>query len=275
MNNAKMYKTTSNRSQNFSYRFSIKTGYINFFLVVFLFFGVFFTSSAQERIVVIDAGHGGKDPGTLGQNSKEKDIALSIALKVGNYLSNNTEKIKVIYTRKTDTFIPLYQRARIANRAKADLFISIHVNWIANKSIVGTETYVMELHKSDKNLEIVKTENSVILYEKNYKNQYFGFEPDSPETYIVLSLYQNAFIDMSLNLAEKIQQQFSEKANRGSLGVKQAPFLVLWQTTMPSVLTEVGFISNKEEEIYLNTQYGQDLIASAIYRAIKDYFNEY
>lgn len=240
-------------------------------IIVSLSFNV---EAQRKRIVVIDAGHGGKDPGASGKSVKEKDIVLSIALKVGKYLQQNVKNIKVIYTRKTDVFIPLDKRAKIANDNKADLFVSIHANSTNSKNVTGTETYVMGLHKSEDNLEVAVHENSAVLYENNYKTKYAGYEPNSPETYIVMSLYQNAYLDMSLNLAEKVEQEFKNRAKRKDLGVKQAGFLVLWKTTMPSILIEVGFISNRNEELYLASQYGQELIASAIYRAIRDYLNK-
>lgn len=240
------------------------------FLTVFLIIKTFLFC---QNVVVIDPGHGGKDPGAIGRRSQEKEIALEIALKVGNYLSA-LDDTKIIFTRKTDVFVPLHERAKIANDNNADLFVSIHVNATKNRNVSGTETYVMGLHKSSDNLEIAKIENSSILYEENYEEQYSGYDPDSPETYIVLNLYQNAYLDMSLDLAEKLQYQFREKARRRDLGVKQAGFLVLWQTTMPSVLIEVGFMSNGTEEMYLNSKYGQEIIASAIFRAIRDYLNE-
>lgn len=241
-------------------------------LISFLFLNL--VLFPQKHLVVIDAGHGGKDPGSIGSRVKEKDITLSIALKVGDYLKANVKNVDVAYTRKTDTLIALSDRAKIANKLEADLFVSIHANSVSNKAVYGTETYVMGLHKSNDNLEIAKLENAVILYEKDYKNEYSGFDPNSTESYIVLNLYQNAYLDMSLKLAEKVQKQFKDRAGRKDLGVKQAGFLVLWQTTMPCVLIEVGFISNKSEETFLMSQYGQDIIASAIYRAIRDYLNE-
>ncbi len=245
------------------------------FLLLFCVLISFNSVQAQKkRVVVIDAGHGGKDPGAQGRRSNEKDLTLSIALKVGKYLQQNVKNLKVIYTRKTDVFIPLDKRAEIANKNKADLFVSIHVNSTKDRSVIGTETYVMGLNKSKDNLEVAVKENSAVLYEKNYKDKYSGYEPNSPESYIVMSLYQNAYLDMSLNLAEKVQTEYEQRAKRKNLGVKQAGFLVLWKTTMPSILTEVGFISNRNEERYLNSQYGQDIIASAIYRAIRDYLKE-
>lgn len=226
---------------------------------------------SQKKIVVLDAGHGGKDPGAMKQGLNEKDITLPIALKVGKYLSQNMSNVKVIYTRTTDQFVELSKRAQIANDNKADLFISIHVNSTGSSKVQGATTYVMGLHKSQDNLEVAMVENSSILYEKDYLKTYQGFDPKSSEAYIIFNLYQNAYLDMSLKLAEDIQKQFRDKAKRIDLGVKQAGFLVLWQTTMPSVLIEVGFLSNKNEATYLNSEYGQDLIASGIYRAIKQY----
>lgn len=243
------------------------------FLIIVLLLN-FYCLNSQNYTVVIDAGHGGKDPGAIGRKSKEKNITLSLALKVGDYLTNYTDNINVVYTRKTDVFVPLTERAKIANDTNANLFVSIHVNAVSNKNIQGTETYVMGLHKSDDNIEVAKLENSAIFYEKDYQNNYGGYDPNSPTTYIVLNLFQNAYLDMSLTLADKLQTQFRDRARRKDLGVKQAGFLVLWQTTMPSVLIEVGFISNGAEEIYLNSIYGQEIIASAIFRAIRDYFNE-
>lgn len=225
--------------------------------------------------VVIDAGHGGKDPGSLGKKAKEKDISLSIALKVGEYIKTYLSDVKVVYTRTTDKFIPLHERARIANDSDADVFLSIHCNSTLphKKHINGTETYVMGLHRADDNLLVAKRENEVILLEDNYKSQYGGYDPNSPEGHIMLSMYQNAYLSQSILLAEKIEGQFKNKANRNSRGVKQAGFMVLRATTMPSVLIETGFLSNSTEEAYLSTDKGQVYIASAIYRAFKDYKN--
>jgi N-acetylmuramoyl-L-alanine amidase len=248
-------------------------------IYIILFFAIIFATnfcfSQTQKIVVIDAGHGGKDPGAQGRTSNEKDITLAIALKVGEYLKKYTDNIKVVYTRTSDVFIPLDERAEIANKKKADLFVSIHVNSTTKSYVTGTETYVMGLHKSQDNLDVAVKENSAIFYEDNYKKKYEGYSPDDPATYIVMNLYQNAYLDWSLDLAQEIQTQFRERAKRKDLGVRQAGFLVLWKTTMPSVLIEVGFISNRNEEIYLNSQYGQEIIASAIYRAIKNYFNNH
>ncbi|PIQ14656.1 MAG: hypothetical protein COW67_12625 [Flavobacteriales bacterium CG18_big_fil_WC_8_21_14_2_50_32_9] len=225
------------------------------------------------KTVVIDAGHGGKDGGCVGEYSNEKNIALSISLKLGAYIEENFKDVKVVYTRKTDVFVELSERAKIANDAKADLFICIHVN-AGSATAIGTETYVMGLHVSEANLRVAKRENSSILYEDDYATRYENFDPNSPESYIAITLRQNAFIDQSLNFAAKVQQQFKDKVGRMDRGVKQAGFLVLHQTNMPSVLIETGFLSNKEEEKFLNSPINQDYMASAIYRAFKDYKHE-
>lgn len=223
------------------------------------------------RTVVIDAGHGGKDPGALGSYAKEKDVVLAIALKTGKYIEEKFPDVKVIYTRDSDVFIGLHERTQIANKANADLFISIHANSNPNTAALGAETYVMGLHKSQENLEVAKKENSAIVLEDNYKTRYEGFDPNNVESYIILSLMQNTYLDQSLNAASLIQTQFRDRANRKDRGVKQAGFLVLWETTMPSVLVEVGFLSNIEEEKYLASESGQDYLASAIFRAFRDY----
>ncbi|MEO7989124.1 MAG: N-acetylmuramoyl-L-alanine amidase [Chryseolinea sp.] len=229
---------------------------------------------SKLNVVVIDAGHGGHDPGTKGKLTKEKDVALKIALKVGAYIEKNIPSVKVIYTRKDDRYLALDERAAIANKAKADLFICIHVNANPNTKAYGTETYVMGHHKDEGNLDVAKRENSVILMDENYEERYEGFDPKSPESYILFSLTQSAYQESSLKLAQKIEDQFKSKIGRLSRGVKQAGFLVLWKTTMPGVYVETGFLSNTAEEKFLNSDEGQDLIASGIYRAFKDYKSE-
>ncbi len=226
--------------------------------------------------VIIDAGHGGKDPGTHGVSSREKDVALKIARELGRIIKEYLKDVKVIYTRSNDTFIELEQRANIANKAGADVFISIHCNAVPRNTekIYGTETYVMGLHTSKANFEVAKRENSVILMEKNNEEVYEGFDPNSPDSYILFSLYQNAHLENSLNLAQKVEQQFKTRVGRNSRGVKQAGFLVLYRTSMPSVLVEVGYLTNKKEEKYLNDPLGQTYIASGIFRAFRDYKNE-
>ncbi len=229
---------------------------------------------SKLNVVVIDAGHGGHDPGTKGKLAKEKDVALKIALKVGAYIEKNIPSVKVIYTRKDDRYLALDERAAIANKAKADLFICIHVNANPNTKAFGTETYVMGHHKDEGNLDVAKRENSVILMDENYEERYEGFDPKSPESYILFSLTQSAYQESSLKLAQKIEDQFKSKIGRVSRGVKQAGFLVLWKTTMPGVYVETGFLSNTAEEKFLNSDEGQDLIASGIYRAFKEYKSE-
>jgi N-acetylmuramoyl-L-alanine amidase len=230
------------------------------------FFGV--------KTVCIDAGHGGHDGGCQGPNSQEKHVALAIALKLGKHIEENFPDVKVVYTRKTDVYLKLYERAAVANKANADLFICIHANAAENKSALGTETFVMGLHKTEANLKVAKRENSAILLEDDYKTNYSDFDPNSPESYIVLTMTQNAFIDQSLSFAAKIQRQFTDRVGRKNRGVKQAGFLVLHQTSMPSVLIETGFLTNAEEEKFLISNIGQDYMASAIYRAFKEYKKE-
>lgn len=226
---------------------------------------------SKVDVIVIDAGHGGHDPGTSGKSLKEKDVALKIALKLGAYIEKNVTDVKVIYTRKTDRYLSLDERAEIANKNKADLFICIHANSLPGAPAKGTETYVMGLHKDNSNFEVAKRENSVILMDENYEERYEGFDPKSPESYILFALNQSAYQESSLRFAAKIENQFKTKAGRSSRGVKQAGFMVLWKTTMPSVLIETGFLSNALEEKFLGSDSGQDLIASGIYRAFKEY----
>jgi len=230
-------------------------------------------NAVKIKTVVIDAGHGGKDSGALGSKTKEKDIALKIALKVGDYIKTYIPSVKVVYTRKTDKFIPLYERAEIANNYKADVFISIHCNALPKKKkyIAGTETYVMGLHTAEENLLVAKRENQVVLLENDYAKRYDGFDPNSPEAHIMLSMYQNAHLEQSILLAQKVEAQFKTRAKRASRGVKQAGFVVLKATSMPSILVETGFLSNQGEETYLNSEKGQVYLASAIYRAFKEY----
>jgi len=225
----------------------------------------------QVKKVVIDAGHGGHDPGTRGKYSKEKEIALKIALELGTTIEKHLKDVEVIYTRDSDKFVDLDKRAEIANKSNADLFISLHCNAVSRKDIHGTETYVMGTHKTRSNLEVAKRENSVILLEEDYQDRYEGFDPKSPESHILFELYQNAHIENSLNLAASIENQFKTRAGRHSRGVKQAGFWVLWRTSMPAVLVETGYLSNPSEEKDLNDEVQQSYIASAIFRAIRDY----
>ena len=247
-------------------------------LAMTIFANVADAQSAKGKglnVVVIDPGHGGKDPGAIGKTAKEKDIVLSVALKLGKLIKKNYPNVKVIYTRSTDVFIELNERANIANRNNADLFISIHVNSVdGSTSTNGTETFVMGLHKNDANLAVAKRENSVILQEDNYSSKYDGFDPNDPESNIIFSLFQNAYSDQSLLLAASIEEEF-KTLKRYDRGVKQAGFLVLWKTAMPSVLTELGFISNPDEEQYLKSDAGQNELAISIYNAFAKYKSQY
>lgn len=223
------------------------------------------------KTVVIDAGHGGKDPGCLGSFSYEKDVALDVALQLGQLIERLQKDVKVVYTRKDDTFIPLEKRAAIANKAGADLFISIHCNAHVSKEKFGTETYIMGLHVSKSNLRVAMRENSVILQETNYVKTYRGFNPNSSASYILLSNLQSAHQDNSLMLANAIEHKFHHESARHSRGVKQSGFWVLARTGMPSVLVEIGFLTNPEEERYLNTELGRASMAASLYRAFRDY----
>ena len=228
----------------------------------------------RVRTVVIDAGHGGKDPGCLGKSSKESQVVLKVALELGKNIKKYVPGVKVLYTRSTDKFVELHDRANFANKNHADLFISIHCNSNPSKNIHGSETYAMGLPSSEGNLEVAKRENSVILQETDYKEKYGGFDPKSPLGHIFLSNFQSVHLESSLRFAEKIETQFKDRIGRKSRGVKQAGFLVLWRTAMPSVLVEIGFLSNAEDEKYLTSEKGQTYIASALYRAFRDYKNE-
>ena len=227
--------------------------------------------------VVIDAGHGGKDTGALGAISKEKDIALTVALLTGNYIKKNCPDVKVVYTRERDVFVTLNERAAIANRNNADVFISIHCNSAGSKgaSATGAETFVLGEHKNAANLEVAKKENSSILYEEDADEQYGNFDLNSPEAYIALSLFQQEYLSQSLQLAANVQEQFTKRVGRKDRGVQQAGFLVLWKTAMPSILVELGFISNAKEERFLASEDGQTYMASAIYRAFRDFKASY
>ena len=248
--------------------------YIN--LVIALFF-VLPVLQAKEKTftVVIDAGHGGKDPGARGTVINEKAINLAVALKLGSLISEKHSDVKVIYTRKTDVFIELDERANIANRNKADLFISIHTNAVKRgSSVSGTETYTLGLARSDENLEVAMRENSAILLEDNYLQKYEGFDPKSSESYIIFEFMQNKHMEQSISLASEVQKCFTS-AKRNNRGVRQAGFLVLRKTSMPSILVELGYISNLAEERFMKTKDGQDKLATAIYNAFTKYKWEY
>lgn len=223
-------------------------------------------------IVVIDPGHGGNDPGAIGTRGNEKNINLNVARKLGRLIEDNCNDTKVVYTRKSDIFVPLHRRAEIANNAKANLFISIHTNAVAKKNsyVKGTETYTLGLHRTEENLEVAKKENSVILIEDDYKQRYAGFNPNSSESYIIFEFMQDKNMSQSVNFATLIQQNF-KSYNRIDKGVHQAGFLVLRETSMPSVLIELGYISNPSEETYLLSDKGTTDLANAIYRAFINY----
>ncbi|WP_302784462.1 N-acetylmuramoyl-L-alanine amidase [Bacteroides fluxus] len=233
------------------------------------------SAEAKDFIVVIDAGHGGHDPGAIGKISKEKNINLNVALKLGKLIKNNCPDVKVVYTRDRDIFIPLDRRAEIANNAKADLFISIHTNALANnRTAKGASTWTLGLAKSDANLEVAKRENSVILYESDYKTRYAGFNPNSAESYIIFEFMQDKYMSQSVHLASLVQKHFRNTCKRADRGVHQAGFLVLKASAMPSILVELGFISTPEEERYLNTENGTASLANGIFRAFLTYKRE-
>jgi len=248
-------------------------------LVLTLSFGFSISLEAQVpykiRKVVIDPGHGGKDPGCNGHHSREKEVALSIGLDLGKKLVAMYPDIKVIYTRDTDVFIPLNERAAIANRNKADLFISIHCNYISVRNrATGSETYVLGLHRAEDNLDVAKRENSAILLEDNYEKTYEGFDPYSPEGHIILTMFQNAHLEQSILFATHVESAFKRLSRLPSRGVKQAGFLVLRETTMPSVLIETGFLSTDTDENYLMKKENQQEMASTILKAFSNYKKE-
>lgn len=260
-------------------RFTAKKNLLRFLILVPFLFGGFIPNDTmmpafRMKKIVLDAGHGGNDPGNIGSKAREKDINLAVTLLVGKYIKENMPDVEVIYTRRDDSFQTVKQRPNIANVNKADLFVSIHSNSAANKTAFGTETFVMGTKYAEANFDIVKKENSVILLEENYKEEYEGFDPTSPESYMMFNLMQKAYMGNSITLADQIESQFRDKVGRKSRGVKQGPFWVLWTPSMPSVLVELGFLSNTEEERFLMTKEGQEYMASAIYRAIKDYKSE-
>jgi len=235
-----------------------------------------FAQSDNTRIdvVVIDPGHGGYDPGNLGTRrypTREKDIALAVSLKLGDYIEQNLPGVKVIYTRDDDTFVELKKRTEIANKANADLFISIHCDAFGNSRVHGTTTFVMGQNHSDENLRVAETENKVIMLEENYEENYEGFDPSKPETYISLVAYQSSFLEQSIEFAVQVQEQFRERVSRRDRGVKQQPLYVTSRTTMPAVLIELGFLTNPGEEDFLNSDQGQSYLASAIFRAFRSY----
>lgn len=246
--------------------------------IILIFLSLFtlsvYQAEGQDKfIVVIDAGHGGKDPGATRGTYKEKNINLGVALALGKLIERNYTDVKVVYTRKTDVFIELNERAAIANRNKANLFISIHTNSTQAKqtSAEGADTYILGLTKSAENLAVAKRENSVVTMESDYKSKYEGFDPNSPESYIIYEFMSNKYMEQSLQFATFVQNDFKKVAKRNDRGVRQAGFLVLWRTAMPSVLIELGFINNPSESRYLISSAGQNALARSIYSGFKKY----
>src|SRR5690554_757338 len=248
---------------------------LTYLLLLFLFVNEL---TAQERTftVVIDPGHGGKDPGAVGASSKEKDIVLSVGLKLGMQIEKNHPDVRVLYTRKEDRFVALNQRAEIANKARADLFISIHCNALDRRrtSPQGVETFVLGLHRSKDNLDVAKAENAVIMYEEDYSVKYEGFNPNEPESYIIFEFMANEFLDLSVYFASLVQNQLVTNSKRVNRNVRQAGFLVLREVAMPSILVELGYISNRQEENYLKSESGQASLAASIYNGFREYKRE-
>jgi N-acetylmuramoyl-L-alanine amidase len=231
--------------------------------------------SKKRFTVVIDPGHGGHDPGAIYRNIKEKNVVLNIAVKLGRYIDQEMPDATIIFTRNTDIFIPLHKRAEKAIESKADLFLSIHANSCPSPGVTGTETFVLGMHRTEENLEVAKKENSVILIEDDYSTRYQGFDPNSSESYIMFDLVQEEYFDQSVSAAALVQNQLRNKAKRVDRGVKQAGFLVLRETSAPSILIEAGYLSNKQEAEYLNSDKGQNELAKAICNAVKTFKTNY
>jgi N-acetylmuramoyl-L-alanine amidase len=267
------------RMQTLFHHKKLPLGIFTLFLVVsfFSFQKKQKPSSDEISVIVIDAGHGGKDPGCNGAGEIfEKQVTLGVALRLGKFIQDSLKDVKVLYTRKTDEFIELYKRPELANKNNADLFISIHCNSNKNTAAAGSETYLMGLHKSEGNLSVAKRENAAITLETNYQNNasYGGFDPESPEGHIIFSLVQNAYMEASSGFASKVEQQIARTGKIKSRGVKQAGFLVLWRTAMPSVLVEIGFLTNASDRAVLKTADGQKQIAQALFKAVKEFKKE-
>ncbi|OJX60234.1 N-acetylmuramoyl-L-alanine amidase [Dysgonomonas sp. 37-18] len=246
-------------------------------LLILLFIANVTYAIDSRFVVVIDAGHGGKDTGATRGGYKEKDINLGVVLALGQLIERNHKDVKVVYTRKSDVFVDLDKRADIANKAKANLFISVHTNSTAAKSttVSGADTYILGLARSEENLQVAKRENSVILLEDNYKTKYEGFDPNSPESYIIFEFMTNTFMEQSLQFASFVQSDFRNVAKRVDRGVRQAGFLVLRKTSAPSVLIELGFINNQSEAQFLSTKSGQQSMATAIYSGFRKYKRDF
>lgn len=249
--------------------------FVVFIAALLLVHPVWAQKGNKIRTVVIDAGHGGRDPGAIGSQSKEKNIVLDVALLTGKLIKQNLPDVRVVFTRTKDEFIELHRRAAIANENEADLFISIHCNASTDKKVYGAETFVMGENKTEANLEVAKLENAAILFEENSSEEYGGFDPNSAAAYIALSLYQSENKQQSIKIAQAVQEQFTQRVGRKDRSVQQASFLVLYKTTMPSILVELGFITNTTEEKFLMSEDGKTYMASAIYRAFRDYKTRY
>lgn len=228
-------------------------------------------NDGKIRTIVIDAGHGGKDPGALGLVAQEKGITLAIATELKKTLKENMPDMKIVMTRDDDTFIELANRAKTVSDHEADFFVSIHCNSNKNREAYGAETYILGTHRSEDNMDVVMRENSVIMMEENFEEVYEGFDPNSVPAYIFFQYITNVHLEMSYKMATKVQEQFATRVGRKDRGVKQAGYLVLWRASKPAILIETGFISNKDEEIFLNSDNGRSYMASAIYRAVRDY----
>ena len=252
---------------------NIKNCFLLLCCLTFFNAAVFSQNSDKKFKLVIDAGHGGEDPGCRGKKSQEKTVTLNVALKLGKLISENYDDVQVIYTRKTDVFVEVYKRAVIANNNHADLFISIHCNAAENKAAHGVETWVMGLAKSDANMEVAKKENAAILKEKNFENNYEGFNPNSPEANVIFSLHTSAYMNHSILLADKVQKNLVKNTHLEDRTVKQAGFWVLYKVAMPSILIELGFLSNATEEEYMIKPSSQDMMAVSIYNAFVTYRN--
>jgi N-acetylmuramoyl-L-alanine amidase len=252
--------------------------YIFKFLILFsIFFSAVIPMAAEDFVVVIDAGHGGKDPGTTENECKEKDINLQVALRLGDLLKNNLKGVKVVYTRDKDEYLTLQQRADKANNAKGNIFISIHTNSAAYENpnrtkACGSSTHVLGLSKDEKNMAVTQRENSVIMLEKDYKQKYQGFDPDSDESYIIFEMMQKKNLSRSIYLAQEIQKQLHSVAGRKDNGVHQNGFWVLWATSMPAVLVELDYICNPNSRVFISSESGQNQLAKSIFNAVKTYY---
>ncbi|MDR1725136.1 MAG: N-acetylmuramoyl-L-alanine amidase [Bacteroidales bacterium] len=251
----------------------MKQQFFTFIFIIFITFGLYAQKNGLIDKIVIDAGHGGDKPGAIGYKAKEKDITLDVALKLGTIIKENLKNVEVLFTRTSDKDVELYKRSQVANKNNADLFISIHCNSSTNHESKGFETFAMGFAKTAQNIAVAKKENADILSEANYQKNYEGFDPNAPENNILFSLYQTAYMENSLKFADMVQKELAKNTTMHDRGVKQANFVVLYQSAMPSVLIEIGFISNRQEEVYLMSEKGQYEIAASIFRAICEYKN--